>query len=115
MEDGPVIVLYGMLSESNYMTLIQQAKSIYAQGYRQITVDLCHCNNVKLSGLFALLSIHTIFCGKTPPNPQDGLNSLRQMVTEIRTSGIASDVMLQNATGNVADILVKNGLLPNPQ
>lgn len=115
MEDGPVIVLYGALSESNYTTLIQQALSIYAQGYRQITVDLYHCNNVKLSGLFALLSIHTIFCGETPPDPQDGLNSLRQMVTRIRTTGIVDEVYFKNATGNVADILVKNGLLPLPQ
>lgn len=109
--DEPIVTIRGSINRSNYLMLIDHAQSVYAQGYRQIRLDLSHCTGISLSGLFALVTLCILFHGEVPADPNAGNDALRQILDKNRTLGANKNVIWQNATPKVAEVLMKNDLM----
>lgn len=67
-----ILRLVGELDGSNYRTLINQAKTLYDQGTRNLLLDLSELRFMASSGLVALHAITGILHGAPPPDPDAG-------------------------------------------
>lgn len=70
----PVTVLqpHGELDASNYQELIEETKKVWAEGARDIVLDLGQVSYMSSSGLVALQSVASLLRGEALPDPESG-------------------------------------------
>jgi anti-anti-sigma regulatory factor len=74
-----IVRIKGNLDGSNYQTLIDQAKELYAAGARDMLIDLSGCDYVSSAGLVALHSIVKMLRGEAPVDPESGWDALHDI------------------------------------
>jgi anti-anti-sigma regulatory factor len=82
-----VLRLEGELDASNYESLIAQTEELYADGTRDLLLDLQNVDFVSSSGLIGLHTIALIMRGETLADPEEGWAAFRAVSRDmIRTS-----------------------------
>ncbi len=102
----PVTVLHikGELDASNYQILIDKAKEVYADGTRNLLLDLSEVPYMGSSGLVAFHSVALLMRGETPPDPEQGWGALRSIDRE-REAGLQQHVKLLKPQPRVERVL----------
>ena len=67
-----ILRLDGDLDASNFETVIDEGRRLYAEGARDLLLDLRSVPFMGSSGLVALHSLALIFNGTEPPDPESG-------------------------------------------
>lgn len=108
--EEPVTVLHliGELDASNYQIVIDKASEVYAEGTRNILLDLSEVPYMGSSGLVAFHSIALLMRGETPPDPEEGWGALRSIDRE-REAGFQPHVKLLNPQPKVERVLKMAG------
>ncbi len=106
----PVTVLHikGELDASNYQIVIDKAREVYAEGTRNVLLDLSEVPYMGSSGLVAFHSVALLMRGETPPDPEQGWGALRSIDRE-RESGLQHHVKLLNPQPKVERVLKMAG------
>jgi anti-anti-sigma regulatory factor len=102
----PVAILHikGELDASNYQILIDKAREVYADGTRNVLLDLSEVPYMGSSGLVAFHSVALLMRGETPPDPEGGWGALRSIDRE-REAGLQQHVKLLNPQPKVERVL----------
>jgi anti-anti-sigma regulatory factor len=108
--EEPVTILHliGELDASNYQIVIDKASEVYAEGTRNILLDLSEVPYMGSSGLVAFHSIALLMRGETPPDPEEGWGALRSIDRE-REAGFQPHVKLLNPQPKVERVLKMAG------
>jgi len=104
-----ILRLSGDVDGSNYRAVIDQAKTLYQQGTRDLLIDLGGVAYTSSAGLVALHNVALLFNALEPPDPEQGWRALRA-VTDAGEAGPQSHVKLLNPQARVAGILDQTGL-----
>lgn len=78
-----VLRAQGDLGPENYLKLVERSQAVYNSGQRNFILDIHEVTRVGISGLFALLSVATIFSGENAPDPRGGWRGLRQIAEKL--------------------------------
>jgi anti-anti-sigma regulatory factor len=80
----PVTVLHvaGRVDNSNYLSLVEKAKALFADGTEYLLLDLKDCDFLSSSGLFAVHSIALNAHKVAALDPEHGWQSLNRMINE---------------------------------
>ncbi len=82
-----VLRLQGELDASNYESVIAQTEELYADGTRDLLLDLQNVDFVSSSGLIGLHTMALIMRGETLADPEEGWAAFRAVSRDmIRTS-----------------------------
>jgi anti-anti-sigma regulatory factor len=108
--DAPVTILHliGELDASNYQIVIDKAKEVYAEGTRNLVLDLSEVPYMGSSGLVAFHSVALLMRGEAPPNPDEGWGTLRSIDRE-REAGLQEQVKFLNPQPKVERVLKMAG------
>jgi anti-anti-sigma regulatory factor len=106
----PVTVLHliGELDASSYQIVIDKAREVYAEGTRNILLDLSEVPYMGSSGLVAFHSVALLMQGKTPPDPEEGWGALRSIDRE-REAGLQQHVKFLKPQPRVERVLKMAG------
>ncbi len=109
----PVTVLttHGDIDASNYQELIRLVKKLYAEGTRNLLLDLGDTPFVSSSGLVALHSIALVLSGSQPLNPENGWAALHEMAQGL--GALQTHFKLLNIQPRVDRTLDISGLKPS--
>lgn len=78
-----VLQAQGNLGPENYLELVERSEEIYKSGQRKFILDIHEVTKVGLAGIFALLSVATVFSGKDALDPQGGWHVLHQAADKL--------------------------------
>lgn len=105
-----VVRLEGELDASNYELLIAQTQELYADGTRDLLLDLEKVDFVSSSGLIGLHSMALIMRGETLADPEEGWAAFRAISRDmIRTSGQETHFKLLKPQPIVRKVLDTSG------
>ena len=99
-----VLHIKGELDASNYQILIDKAREAYADGTRNVLLDLSEVPYMGSSGLVAFHSVALLMRGERPPDPEGGWGALRSIDRE-RGAGLQQHVKLLNPQPKVESVL----------
>lgn len=105
-----VFYLSGALDAAAHAPLLARATQAYAQGQRELVLDLCEVSAVTTGGLLALYSVAEVFAGRRPPEPADGWSALYEMASKLERAQPSAAVRLANVTPPVARALAASQL-----
>jgi anti-anti-sigma factor len=105
-----VVALEGELDASNFEGFIDEARTLYDAGTRNLLLDLSGLTFLASSGLVALHSIVRVMRGEPPPDPEAGWNALHTMGLDVAAGSTQTEVQLCAAQPGVARVLQRTGL-----
>jgi anti-anti-sigma factor len=105
-----VITLAGELDASNFETLIETVRGLYAAGSRHLLLDLAELRFMASSGLVALHSIVRLMHGEPPPDPEAGWGALHSLGQDVAEGSTQAEVQLCGAQPAVERVLARTGL-----
>ena len=101
--------LSGKLDASNFESVIDKAKEIYAAGVQFLLLDMSELEFMSSSGLVAIHSIALLMRGDQPHNLEDGWSVFRAIGWDLE-AGVQTHVKLLNPQPKVALTLEKTGM-----
>lgn len=104
-----VLILEGNLDGSNYQQVIDNARSLYETGTRNLLVDMSEVGFISSAGLVALHTMAMIMRGQDNLRDQDGWQSLHSIEKDIET-GYQPHIKILNPTERVAKVLKTTAL-----
>lgn len=105
-----IMRLAGELDGSNYVSLVEQAQSLYDAGARDLLLDLGELTFMSSSGLVALHSVAFIMRGEGLPNEGIGWSSFHAIANDIEAaSGTEEHLKLLNPQPRVLKTLDTTG------
>jgi len=104
-----ILYIKGNVDGSNYQELIQQGRALYADGARQMVLELSECAYMSSSGLVALNALSKLLRGENLPNLEDGWAVLKTMDDARGMTG-KPQIVLVNPTTRVERVLELAGL-----
>jgi anti-anti-sigma regulatory factor len=104
-----VVYVAGNVDGSNYQELIKQGQVLYADGVRQIVLELSQCAYMSSSGLVALSALAKLLHGDSLPNMENGWAVLKAM-DDARSGYSKHQIALVNPTTRVDRVLDLAGL-----
>ena len=105
-----VLTLDGELDASNFERLVEEVRSLYADGTRQLLIDLTGLSFLASSGLVALHSIVLVMRGEEPSDPESGWDAFHTLSAEVSSGASQSQVQLCGPQPGVARVLSRTGL-----
>jgi len=105
-----VMALDGELDASNYLQLVDDVRQLYADGTRNLLLDLSDLSFIASSGLVALFSVVKVMNGDEPPDPEYGWGAFREVSRGVETGAVQRNVQLCGAPPSVAEVLQRTGL-----
>lgn len=101
-----VLRLEGEVDASNYESLIVQTQALYADGVRNLLLDLAKLSFVSSSGLVALHNMALIMRGETLENAQEGWRAFHAISRDLKkASGPETHFKLLNPQPLVYKVL----------
>jgi anti-anti-sigma regulatory factor len=107
--DLAVMSLEGELDASNFQDVIDQGRTLYAEGTRRLVLDLSELSYMGSSGLVALHSLAVLLRGEEPPDPEYGWSAFHS-VGEGSGDGPQTAVKVAGAQPQVDRVLERTGL-----
>lgn len=104
-----VMGLHGKMDASNFESVIDKAKEIYAAGVRYLLLDMSELDFMSSSGLVAVHSIALLMRGDQPHDLEDGWEVFRAIDRD-RDAGIQTHLKLLNPQPKVTLTLEKTGM-----
>jgi anti-anti-sigma regulatory factor len=104
-----ILQLNGSLDASNYTEPIQKAQELYADGARDLVIDLSNVPYISSTGLMAIHSLGLIFSGIQTTSMQSGRPSFRAIDPK-RDQSVRDHVKLLNPQSQVDQVLDMVGL-----
>lgn len=104
-----VMGLHGKLDASNFESVIDKAKEIYAAGVQYLLLDMGELEFMSSSGLVAVHSIALLMRGEQPHNLENGWEVFRAIDRD-RDVGVQTHLKLLNPQPKVALTLEKTGM-----
>ena len=105
-----VMALDGELDASNYLQLVDVVRQLYADGTRNLLLDLSDLSFIASSGLVALFSVVKVMNGEEPPDPEYGWGAFREVSRGVEAGAVQRNVQLCGAPPSVAEVLQRTGL-----
>jgi anti-anti-sigma factor len=105
-----VMALDGELDASNYLRLVEDVRQLYADGTRNLLLDLADLSFIASSGLVALFSVVKVMNGDEPPDPEYGWGAFREVSRGVEEGAVQRNVQLCGAPPSVAEVLQRTGL-----
>ena len=105
-----VLILDGELDASNFEGLVEEVRSLYADGTRQLLIDMTGLSFLASSGLVALHSIVMVMRGEVPSDPESGWDAFHTLSAEVSSGASQSQVQLCGPQPGVARVLSRTGL-----
>jgi anti-anti-sigma regulatory factor len=86
--DKPLAIMkiQGELDGRSYLSLIQQAQQLYAEGTRQLLLDLSEMAFMSSAGLVGLHTVVMVMRGQQPPDMEDGWGVMHGISREITST-----------------------------
>jgi len=102
----PVTILHihGDLDASSYKDVIAKGQEVYAQGTRDVLLDLGNISYMSSSGIVALHSIALMMRGERPVDPESGWEAFRAIGRDLDV-GLQQHVKLLNPKPQVSKAL----------
>lgn len=107
-----IMRLDGDLDASNFETVIDEGRRLYAEGSRDLLLDLRSVPFMGSSGLVALHSLALIFNGMEPPDPESGWSAHHAIAQSVE-SGLQAHVkvLLPDAPdSSLARVMQRTGM-----
>jgi anti-anti-sigma regulatory factor len=104
------MALDGELDASNYLRLVEDVRQLYADGTRNLLLDLSDLSFIASSGLVALFSVVKVMNGEEPPDPEYGWGAFREVSRGVEAGAVQRNVQLCAAQPSVAEVLQRTGL-----
>ncbi len=104
-----IMHLHGDLDASNYTEVIQKAQEIYANGARQLVIDLSKVPYMSSAGLMAMHTVALIFSGQTVQTGGSGRPTFRALDPQ-KDQASRQHVKLLGPQPQVAQLLETVGL-----
>jgi anti-anti-sigma regulatory factor len=104
-----IMGLHGKLDASNFESVIDKAKEIYAAGVQYLLLDMSELEFMSSSGVVAVHSIALLMRGDEPHNLEHGWGAFRSIHQDM-SSGVQTHLKLLNPQSKVALTLEKTGL-----
>ncbi|MBV6396012.1 MAG: hypothetical protein HFACDABA_01600 [Anaerolineales bacterium] len=103
---APVTIIHidGKLDSHSFQRLIDEAKQAYADGVRELLLDMTKLTYISSAGIVSLHSIAKLFRGEEMPDPEKGWGAIRSAEKE-RGNGIQQHVKLLNVPPEVRSVL----------
>ncbi len=91
----PVTIMrvVGDIDASNYRALITRTEELFAQGTRDVLLDLSQVGFMSSAGLVAMQGIISVLAGASAPDPDSGWGALRE-IDSARESGMQPHLKL---------------------
>jgi anti-anti-sigma regulatory factor len=105
-----VVALDGELDASNYLQLVDDVRQLYADGTRNLLLDLSDLSFIASSGLVALFSVVKVMNGEEPPDPEYGWGAFREVSRGVEAGAVQQNVQLCGAKPSIAEVLQRTGL-----
>jgi anti-anti-sigma regulatory factor len=105
-----VIGLTGELDASNYLDLIDVARTAYGEGGRHVVVDLTGLTYMGSSGLVALYAIGQVMAGREAPDPEEGWGAFHSLSSDVESGAKSPNVKLVGPQPSVNRVLERTGL-----
>jgi anti-anti-sigma factor len=105
-----VLTLDGELDASNFERVVEEVRALYADGTRQLLIDLTGLSFLASSGLVALHSIVLVMRGEVPSDPESGWDAFHTLSAEVSSGTSQSQVQLCGPQPGVARVLSRTGL-----
>ena len=105
-----VLTLEGELDASNFESVVDEVRSLYVDGARQLLIDLTGLTFLASSGLVALHSIILVMRGDVPSDPESGWEAFHALSAEVSSGTSQSEVQLCGPQPGVARVLSRTGL-----
>jgi anti-anti-sigma regulatory factor len=105
-----VLTLDGELDASNFERVVEEVRALYADGTRQLLIDLTGLSFLASSGLVALHSIVLVIRGEVPSDPESGWDAFHTLSAEVSSGTSQSQVQLCGPQPGVARVLSRTGL-----
>ena len=99
-----ILQLDGKLDGSNYMQLVEEAKSNYGDGVRDLLIDLSRLSYLSSAGIAAIHKTALLFRGLELPDEESGWASFHAIDRD-RDNGVQKHVKLLSPQPEVANIL----------
>ena len=99
-----ILQLDGKLDGSNYMQLVEEAKSNYGDGVRDLLIDLSRLSYLSSAGIAAIHKTALLFRGLELPDEESGWASFHAIDRD-RDNGVQKHVKLLSPQPEVAHIL----------
>lgn len=103
-----ILDLNGELDASNYLDVIESVRQLYAEGKRQLVIDLSNVRFLSSSGLVSLHSSALIMRGEQPPDPELGWSAFHAIASDV-DQGFEACCKLANPQGRVRKTLEMTG------
>ena len=106
----PVTILHleGKLDGASYESLIEQARQVYADGARDLILEMSQLTFASSAGLAAMHQVVLLFRGEKHPGQDEGWAAYRAIDRD-RGSGAQVHVKLLSPTPQVLDVLEMTG------
>jgi anti-anti-sigma regulatory factor len=85
-----IMKIQGELDGNSYLSLIQQAQQLYADGTRQLLLDLSEMTFMSSAGLVGLHTVVMVMRNQQPPDMEDGWGIMHGISRDV-TSSVAFD------------------------
>ena len=105
-----VLTLEGELDAANFERLIEEVRTLYGNGTRNLLIDLGGLTFLASSGLVALHSIVMVMRGEVPSDPESGWDAFHTLSAEVSSGASQSQVQLCGPQPGVARVLSRTGL-----
>ena len=103
-----VLQLDGKLDGSNHMELVEEAKTIYRNGVRDLLLDLRRLTYLSSAGITAIHKTALLFRGLPVPEEESGWSAYHAIDRD-RDSGVQKHVKLLSPQPEVAEVLEITG------
>lgn len=103
-----ILKLDGELDATNYLDVIERVRELYANGTRELVIELSDLNFLSSSGLVSLHSAALIMRGEEPPSPELGWSAFHAIATDVE-QGFETCCKLANPRGRVRKTLEMTG------
>ncbi len=81
-----ILKIQGELDGSSYLSLIQEAQTLYTAGTRNLLLDLSEMTFMSSAGLVGLHSVVMIMRGQEPPDMEGGWNVIHNISHDVGSS-----------------------------
>jgi|SRR3954447_15193925 len=105
-----ILALDGELDASNYESLIEEVRRLYAAGDRNLLLDLSALTFMASSGLVALHAIVLVMHGEEAPDLEGGWSAFHAVSSAVEGGDRQTEVQLCGAQPAVARVLARTGL-----
>ncbi len=99
-----IVHVRGSVDGSNFRALISEAEKLYANGVRQIALEVSNCEYMSSSGLVALNAITKLLRGEAMPDTENGWAVLKTL-DDARLAHQKARLALINPTPRVERVL----------